>query len=224
MPKLNPYLIPKENLPKTEEIVYLDQGYQPRSYEEFMKTYELSGAAEVSYRDEINSQEKGYGPCSYSSYEVNPHKVAGKHIDMCGSLDCSYYRRITGNRAGGAIGTTASIGAGIGFWAALAATPFTGGASLAVAAGLSAAASVSAVGGTALTVVGMTETLNGIENELKRERNRNLQSQLNKLESDLRETTEKRDRCKRESDYMREQEKVEKLENQIKRIKRDLYD
>ena len=47
MPKLNPYLIPKENLPKTEEIVYLDQDYRPQSYEEFMKTYEPSEVVEV---------------------------------------------------------------------------------------------------------------------------------------------------------------------------------
>ena len=49
----------------------------------------------------------------------------------------------------------------------MALTPFTGGASIAVAAGLSTAASASAIGGTALTVAAMTENRNGVENELK---------------------------------------------------------
>ena len=47
MPKINPYLIPKEIIPKTEEIIYLDQNYQSQSYEEFMKTYEPSEEVEV---------------------------------------------------------------------------------------------------------------------------------------------------------------------------------
>jgi hypothetical protein len=47
MTKINPYLIPKEILPKTEEVIYLDQDYQPQSYEEFMKTYEPSEAVEI---------------------------------------------------------------------------------------------------------------------------------------------------------------------------------
>jgi hypothetical protein len=48
MPKINPYLIKNiEKLPKTEQIVYLDQNYQPQSYEEFMKTYEPSEEVEV---------------------------------------------------------------------------------------------------------------------------------------------------------------------------------
>jgi len=47
------------------------------------------------------------------------------------------------------------------------ATPFTGGASLAIAAGLSTAASTAAVGGTVLTGAAMAEVLNGVENELK---------------------------------------------------------
>jgi hypothetical protein len=43
----NNIYLPKENLPKTEEIIYLDQDYQPQSYEEFMKTYEPSEAVEL---------------------------------------------------------------------------------------------------------------------------------------------------------------------------------
>ena len=47
------------------------------------------------------------------------------------------------------------------------ATPFTGGASLALAVGLSAGASTVAVGGTVLTGAAMAEVLNGVENELR---------------------------------------------------------
>jgi len=47
MTKLNPYCIPKENLPKTEEVIYLDNDYQPQSYEDFMKTYEPSEEVEI---------------------------------------------------------------------------------------------------------------------------------------------------------------------------------
>jgi hypothetical protein len=48
MPKLNQYYIKNiEKLPKTEQVVYLDQNYQPQSYEEFMKTYEPSEEVEV---------------------------------------------------------------------------------------------------------------------------------------------------------------------------------
>ncbi|RHZ35594.1 hypothetical protein [endosymbiont GvMRE of Glomus versiforme] len=41
------YIIPKENIPKTEEITYLDQNYQPQSYEEFMKTYEPNEETDI---------------------------------------------------------------------------------------------------------------------------------------------------------------------------------
>jgi len=48
MPKTNPYYIKNvEKLPKTEQIIYLDQNYQPQSYEEFMKTYEPSEEVEI---------------------------------------------------------------------------------------------------------------------------------------------------------------------------------
>jgi hypothetical protein len=164
MPKQNPYVIPNENYKKTEIVQELKN--KVPSYEEFLKTYEGNANYADLDVDDVGNL-KSYGPCSYSPYEVNSHKVAGKHINMCGSLDCSYYRRIVGNRAGTALGTAASVGAGVGFWAALFATPFTGGASLAVAAGLSTAASLSAVGGTTLTLTGATETLNGVESELK---------------------------------------------------------
>jgi hypothetical protein len=47
MPKLNPYYIPKENIAKVEEVRYLDENYQPQSYEEFMKTYEPNEQVEI---------------------------------------------------------------------------------------------------------------------------------------------------------------------------------
>jgi hypothetical protein len=65
MPKINPYLIPKENLPKTEEVRYLNT--EIPSYEEFMKTYDYDEALMASYEAEINAQERGYGPCQNSS-------------------------------------------------------------------------------------------------------------------------------------------------------------
>lgn len=66
MPKLNPYYIKNiEKLPKTEEITYLDQNYQPQSYEEFMKTYEPNEEVEVitetEYQDRILHGPQ-YGP------------------------------------------------------------------------------------------------------------------------------------------------------------------
>jgi len=57
MPKQNPYLMPKENIPKVEEIRYLDRNYQPQSYEEFMKNYEPNEQVEViteaEYQDRL---------------------------------------------------------------------------------------------------------------------------------------------------------------------------
>jgi hypothetical protein len=159
-------------VPPTEEIRYLDT--EIPSFEEFMRNYKSDEVVEDSYIDEMNGYgnlgtERGFGPCSYSPYVVNSHKAAGKHVNMCGSLDCSYYRRITGNRIGGVAGITTSAGAGLGFYfGALALSPFTGGASLVAAAAIGSATSVGiAAGGTALTVAGMTETLDGVENELK---------------------------------------------------------
>lgn len=60
MKKINPYYI-KENLVKVEEVRYLDQNYQPMSYENFMKTYEPN--QEVSIITEEEFQDKSlYGP------------------------------------------------------------------------------------------------------------------------------------------------------------------
>ena len=58
MPKINPYYIPKENVVKTEQIIYLDQNYQPQSYEEFMKTYEPN--QEVELITEVNDRIEYY--------------------------------------------------------------------------------------------------------------------------------------------------------------------
>ena len=185
MPKQNPYLI-KENYKQVEEVREAEN--KVPSYEEFMRVYEEP----VNYNDLEGSSvegQKGYGPCSYSPYEVNPHKIAGKHINMCGSLDCSYYRRINYNRVGGVVvggGVTAVSTAG---WiGALMATPFTGGASLALAAGLSAGASVAAVGGTVLTGAAMAEVLNGVENELRSKwESEELKQKINSLQRELSE-------------------------------------
>lgn len=43
----NNIYLPKESIPKTEEVRYLDQNYQPQSYEDFMKTYEPNETVEV---------------------------------------------------------------------------------------------------------------------------------------------------------------------------------
>jgi hypothetical protein len=226
------------NIPKVEEVRYLNE--EIPTYEEFLKNYKVDERVKDSYESEINAYAelgKGYGPCYYCPYEVNPHKVAGRHINMCGSLSCSYYRRITGNRVGGTLGTTASVGAGLGFYfGALALSPFTGGASLIAAAVAGTTTSIGlAAGGTAATLHGMTETLNGVENELRlkweseqnREKINHLQSELNKVRNELKEVTEKRDDYKRrwgerDSDYLREKQRAEILESQLRNLKRDL--
>ena len=63
MPKLNPYLIPKENYKKVEEVREIDNKYEIPSFEEFMKTYEYDES--LNY-DDLNSWDisevKGYGP------------------------------------------------------------------------------------------------------------------------------------------------------------------
>lgn len=74
MPKLNPYYIKNiEKLPKTEQIVYLDQNYQPQSYEEFMKTYEPSKEIEVitetEWQDRVLHGPQ-FGPGNETSKEV----------------------------------------------------------------------------------------------------------------------------------------------------------
>jgi len=73
MPKSNPYLIPKENFPKVEEVIYLDQNYKPQSYEEFMKTYESNEEVEVitetEWQDRVLHGSQ-YGPGNETSKEV----------------------------------------------------------------------------------------------------------------------------------------------------------
>jgi len=75
MPKINPYLIPKENIYKTEEVRYLNT--EIPTYEEFMKTYKVDKATEATYRDEINARERGYGPCQNSDCDC-----------YCSSYEC----------------------------------------------------------------------------------------------------------------------------------------
>ena len=80
MPKINQYYIKNiEKLPKTEQIVYLDQNYQPQSYEEFMKTYEPNEEVEViteaEYQDRVLHGSQ-YGPGNETSKEIG--KTVGK--------------------------------------------------------------------------------------------------------------------------------------------------
>src|SRR5688572_4304677 len=73
MPKQNLYLIPKENIARTEEVIYLDQNYKPQSYEEFMKTYEPNEKVEViteaEYQDRLLNGSQ-FGPGNETSKEV----------------------------------------------------------------------------------------------------------------------------------------------------------
>jgi hypothetical protein len=72
MPVDNPYYI-KENLPKTEQVIYLDQNYQPQSFEEFMKTYEpdekVEFITEAEYQDRVLRGSQ-YGPGNSQSSET----------------------------------------------------------------------------------------------------------------------------------------------------------
>jgi hypothetical protein len=114
MPKLNPYLIPKENIPKTEEIRYLDQNYQPQSYEEFMKTYEPNEEVEViteaEYQDRVLNGPQ-YGPGSnQSSYSDNSDYA---------KMERHYAKSMTGlgvtivTKAAGPVGAIASGATGV---------------------------------------------------------------------------------------------------------------
>lgn len=81
MTKNNIYL-PKESIPKTEEIRYLDNNNQPQNYEDFMKTYEPNGAVEViteaEYQDRLLHGPQ-YGPGGEMSKESQETaKTAGK--------------------------------------------------------------------------------------------------------------------------------------------------
>jgi hypothetical protein len=73
MPINNPYYIPKENLPKVEQVIYLDQNYQPQSYEEFMKTYQTNEAVEIiteaEWQDRVLNGPQ-YGPGNSQSSET----------------------------------------------------------------------------------------------------------------------------------------------------------
>ena len=110
MPKENPYLIENKKL---IEIVQELEKYEVKKSS--LSAVARSKVISKSGSGYVSENKEEYGPCSYSPYEVNSHKIAGKHINECGSLDCSYYRRIVGNRAGGTLGTVTSIGAGVGF-------------------------------------------------------------------------------------------------------------
>src|SRR3954469_20432861 len=85
-------MVNNENIiPKTETVYELKN--KVPSFEEFMQSYENDD--NLNY-DDLNGgsigEAKGYGSCSYSSYKIN-----GRHIDVCGNSDCSYYRQICAN-------------------------------------------------------------------------------------------------------------------------------
>jgi uncharacterized protein YqeY len=105
MPKSNPYLIPKENIVKVEEVSYLEEREtmtpeeqakvvdkliknEIPSYEEFMKTYQEEEGIIDSYYYEIDSYGdirvvRCYGPGNETSKEV--FKVVGKTVISVGA-------------------------------------------------------------------------------------------------------------------------------------------
>jgi len=71
MPKLNPYLIPKENIVKTEEVRYLNN--EIPTYEEFLKNYKVDERIKDSYEAEYQDKllhGPQYGPGNETSKEV----------------------------------------------------------------------------------------------------------------------------------------------------------
>lgn len=77
MPKNNIYLIPKENLPKTEEIRYVNT--EIPSYEDFLKNYYKPNEAdealtEAEYQDRLLHGPQ-YGPGNTQSYNDNSERA-----------------------------------------------------------------------------------------------------------------------------------------------------
>jgi len=98
MPIDNPYYI-KENLVKTEQVIYLDQNYQPQSFEEFMKTYEpdekVEFITEAEYQDRVLRGSQ-YGPGnSQSNYRGPPrNRTELRNWDRSGGRSVSSPRPI----------------------------------------------------------------------------------------------------------------------------------
>src|SRR5436305_13122540 len=87
MPIDNPYFIPNENYKKVEEIKYLEENYQPMSYEEFMKTYQSNEAseflAEAEYQDRVLNGPQ-YGPGNEQSSNSSSDKEAKRLLAYMG--------------------------------------------------------------------------------------------------------------------------------------------
>ena len=110
--------------------------------------------------------------CVYSEERIESNEVAGKHTKTCGSLNCSYYRRILGGGAIYSAGFATQLGGSFFFIEALSAVfaPVTGGLSLV----MTAAGVLSPLGlvGTAVAVpfsalAKMIEISESVESELK---------------------------------------------------------
>ncbi len=89
MPKQNPYLIPKENIKKVEEVREIENKIP--SYEEFMKSYENDESLNDNYELEVDSYgdigaNKSYGPgSSQSSYsDSSDRSRRARHLGKSG--------------------------------------------------------------------------------------------------------------------------------------------
>jgi len=223
MPKINPYLI---KLPETETISYFNENEWNKdlSVEEVEKREQL---AELIYRDNL-LHDLRYGPCSYSQNTIN-----GRHIDICRSSNCVYYKEIVdnhlidfaGNTAKAVIGAELTTAATLGFWGSMMAIPFTGGLSALGVVACSTGAAASLVGGTALTMASMSDgsaILDRIENELK------LKWEEEKRSREREEERVKRlEKQQREEEIVRERQrektrKINNLRGQLDEKRRDL--
>ena len=112
MPKLNPYYIKNiEKLPKTEEIIHLNQNYQPQSYEEFVKTYEPNEEVEIlteaEWQDRVLNGSQ-YGPGNEQS------KTAAKELGGAAltglTVVCPPAGAVVGGSVAGAGAFVAAVG------------------------------------------------------------------------------------------------------------------
>jgi len=81
MTKNNIYL-PKENIPKTEEVREMDNKYEIPSFEEFMKTYEESNLNYDDLRGGDIGTPKGYGPVIDPELKAEGRKAREKEEEL----------------------------------------------------------------------------------------------------------------------------------------------
>jgi len=107
----NNIYLPKESLPKTEQVIYLDQNYQPQSYEDFMKTYEPSEAVEViteaEWQDRLLHGPQ-YGPGNEQS-KTTAKKVGGTALTAL-TIICPPAGLAVGAGVAGVGAMTAAVG------------------------------------------------------------------------------------------------------------------